>query len=148
MAAVPLQPAGHGSGKFLWPVNGKIVSPFGPKDGGSHNDGINIAAPLGTPVRAADSGVVVYAGNELRGYGNLVLIKHASGWITAYAHCEELLVKRGDNVGRGQAIAKVGATGGVSEPQLHFELRRAKHAVDPREFLAPAPSAGEGAKAG
>ncbi len=91
---------------------------------------------------AVDGGIVAYAGNELRGYGNLVLVKHSSGWISAYAHCEELLVKRGDKVSRGQTIAKVGATGGVNEPQLHFELRRGKRAVDPREFLAPAPSAG------
>ena len=83
-----------------------------------------------------------HAGNELRGYGNLVLIKHSNGLISAYAHCEELLVKRGDSVNRGQVIARVGATGGVSEPQLHFELRRGKKPVDPREFLAPAPSAG------
>jgi murein DD-endopeptidase MepM/ murein hydrolase activator NlpD len=131
----------HG-GRFPWPVRGHVLAGYGVSSSGSHNDGINIAAPRGTPVAAVDAGTVAYAGNELRGYGNLVLIKHASGWITAYAHCEELLVKRGDNVSRGQAIAKVGATGGVSEPQLHFELRRGKHAVDPREFLAPAPSAG------
>jgi len=110
--------------------------------GGAHNDGLNIAAPKGTPVAAIDGGTVAYAGNELRGYGNLVLIKHSNGLISAYAHCEELLVKRGDSVNRGQVIARVGATGGVSEPQLHFELRRGKKPVDPREFLAPAPSAG------
>ena len=127
----------------MWPLQGEIASPFGPKPGGTQNDGVNIIARRGTPVHAADDGVVVYAGNELRGYGNLVLVKHANGWITAYAHCEELLVKRGDPVSRGQQIAKVGATGGVSEPQLHFEMRRGKKAVDPREFLAPAPSAGE-----
>src|SRR5438552_11600469 len=88
------------------------------------------------------AGTVAYAGNELRGYGNLVLIKHAGGWISAYAHCDELLVKKGDPVYRGKVIAKVGATGGVSEPQLHFELRRGKRPVDPREFLEPAPGAG------
>src|SRR5439155_245772 len=96
----------------------------------------------GTAVNAVDGGTVAYAGNELRGYGNLVLVKHANAWIPPYAHCEELLVTRGDTVSRGQEIAKVGATGGVSEPQLHFELRRGKRAVDPREFLTPAPSAG------
>ena len=137
MAAVPLQPAGHGSGKFLWPVNGKIVSPFGPKDGGSHNDGINIAAPLGTPVRAADGGVVVYAGNELRGFGNLLLIRHADGWVSAYAHCDALLVKRGDQVKRGQVIGRVGQSGNVSAPQLHFELRKGAQAVDPLGQLGP-----------
>src|SRR5579863_10465305 len=140
-------PLAHG-GRFPWPVRGHVLVGYGVTASGSHNDGINIAAPRGTPVAAVDAGIVAYAGNELRGYGNLVLIKHASGWITAYAHCEELLVKRGDNVGRGQVIAKVGATGGVSEPQLHFELRRGKRAVDPREFLAPAPSAGAAQSAG
>jgi murein DD-endopeptidase MepM/ murein hydrolase activator NlpD len=137
-AAAPLP---HG-GRFAWPVRGHILVGYGVTAGGKHNDGINIAAPRGTPVTAVDGGTVAYAGNELRGYGNLVLVKHANGWITAYAHCEELLVKHGDTVSRGQEIAKVGATGGVAEPQLHFELRRGKHAVDPREFLAPAPSAG------
>ena len=137
-AAAPL-PRG---GRFAWPVRGRVLAGYGVTASGSHNDGINIAAPRGTPVAAVDGGTVAYAGNELRGYGNLVLVKHASGWITAYAHLDELLVKRGDTVSRGQAIAKVGATGGVSEPQLHFELRRGKQAVDPREFLAPAPSAG------
>ena len=132
----------HG-GHFAWPVRGRVLAGYGVASGGSHNDGINIAAPRGTPVAAVDAGVVAYAGNELRGYGNLVLVKHANGFITAYAHCDELLVKQGDKVSRGQAIAKVGATGGVSEPQLHFELRRGKKAVDPREFLAPAPSADE-----
>jgi murein DD-endopeptidase MepM/ murein hydrolase activator NlpD len=135
--------AGTHGGHFGWPVRGRVLAGYGVAAGGSHNDGINIAAPRGTSIAAVDGGVVAYAGNELRGYGNLVLVKHANGWITAYAHCDELLVKQGDKVSRGQPIAKVGATGGVSEPQLHFELRRGKKAVDPREFLAPAPSAGE-----
>jgi murein DD-endopeptidase MepM/ murein hydrolase activator NlpD len=93
-------------------------------------------------VEAADGGVVAYTGNELRGYGNLILVKHTNGWISAYAHCDQILVKRGDKVARGQTIAHVGSTGNVSEPQLHFELRRGNHAVDPREFLAPLPTAG------
>ncbi len=131
------QPAIHGNGKFLWPVNGKIVSPFGPKDGGLHNDGINIAAPLGTPIHAADNGVVVYAGNELRGFGNLLLVRHVDGWVSAYAHCDALLVKRGDNVKRGQVIARVGQSGNVTSPQLHFELRRGAEAVDPLPQLGP-----------
>src|SRR5262249_2466334 len=101
-------PPPRGSGKFLWPVNGKVVSAYGVKEGGQHNDGINIAAPLGTPVRAADNGVVAYAGNELRGFGNLLLIRHADGWVSAYAHCDALLVKRGDQVKRGKVIARVG----------------------------------------
>ena len=138
-AAAPVLP--HGS-HFAWPVRGQVLAAYGVARDGGHNDGINIGASRGTPVTAVDSGMVAYAGNELRGYGNLVLIKHAGGWISAYAHCDELLVKKGDPVYRGKVIAKVGATGGVSEPQLHFELRRGKRPVDPREFLAPAPSAG------
>ena len=130
-------PPPRGSGKFLWPVNGKVVSLFGVKEGGQHNDGINIAAPLGTPVHAADNGVVAYAGNELRGFGNLLLIRHADGWVSAYAHCDALLVKRGDEVKRGQVIARVGQTGAVSSPQLHFELRKAGTAVDPTNELGP-----------
>lgn len=137
-AAAPAPPRGA---HFPWPVRGRVLAGYGAAQGGGHNDGINIAAPRGAPVRSVEAGVVAYAGNELRGYGNLVLVKHANGFISAYAHCEELLVKRGDKVGRGQVIAKVGATGGVAEPQLHFELRRGKRAVDPREFLGPAPSA-------
>lgn len=141
--------AGHGpslphGGRLPWPVHGKVLAGYGGGAGARHNDGINIAAPKGAPVRAVEGGIVAYAGNELRGYGNLVLIKHPDGFISAYAHCEELLVRRGDKVAPGQVIAKVGATGGVSEPQLHFELRRGEHAVDPRGFLAPAPSAASG----
>jgi murein DD-endopeptidase MepM/ murein hydrolase activator NlpD len=137
-AASVLPPGGH----FAWPVRGHLLAGYGVAHDGGHNDGINIGASRGAPVAAVDSGIVAYAGNELRGYGNLVLIKHGGGWISAYAHCDELLVKKGDPVYRGKVIAKVGATGGVSEPQLHFELRRGKRPVDPREFLEPAPSAG------
>lgn len=133
-AAIP-QPPPLSSGKFLWPVNGQIISGFGAKDGGLHNDGINIAAPRGSPVRAAESGVVAYAGNELRGFGNLLLIRHADGWMSAYAHNDTLLVQRGDQVKRGQTIARVGSTGNVSTPQLHFELRRGTRSVDPLKHL-------------
>jgi len=121
---------------FLWPTRGEVILEFGPQAKGLHNDGINIAAPRGTPVHASAGGVVAYAGNELRGFGNLLLIKHADGWVTAYAHNDELLVKRGDTVRRGQAIARVGSTGNVTRPQLHFELRRGRQAVDPRTRLA------------
>ena len=110
--------------------------------GGGHNDGINIAAPRGTPVHAIEGGTVAYAGNEVKGYGNLVLVKHADGWISAYAHLDDVTVKPGDTIAAGQILGKVGNSGGVNEPQLHFELRRGKKPVDPREFLAPAPSAG------
>ena len=132
--AIPQPPALSG-GKFLWPVNGKIVSRFGATDGGLHNDGLNIAAPQGTPVRAAENGVVAYAGNELRGFGNLLLIRHADGWMSAYAHNDALLVQRGDRVARGQTIARVGRTGNVATPQLHFELRRGAGPVDPLPHL-------------
>jgi murein DD-endopeptidase MepM/ murein hydrolase activator NlpD len=120
---------------FIWPVQGRVVASFGTGPQGTHNDGINIAAAAGTTVVAADAGEVAYAGNELKGYGNLVLVKHDSGFITAYAHNETLLVKRGQRVTRGQPIAKVGATGTVSEPQLHFEVRRGARVLDPMEYL-------------
>jgi murein DD-endopeptidase MepM/ murein hydrolase activator NlpD len=131
-------------GHLPWPVRGRVLAGYGATKEGGQNAGINIAAARGAPVRAVDSGVVAYAGNEIRGYGNLVLVKHPSGFISAYAHLDSLLVKRGDTVSRGQVIAKVGNTGGVSEPQLHFELRRGKKAVDPREFLGPGANAGGG----
>ena len=121
--------------RFEWPLQGRVVSTFGSKPGGLHNDGINIAAEHGAPVRAADGGVVAYAGNELRGFGELVLIRHADGWVTAYGHNEGLLVDRGDTVTRGQIIGRVGATGSVSAPQLHFEIRKGIEAVDPLEYL-------------
>jgi murein DD-endopeptidase MepM/ murein hydrolase activator NlpD len=130
------------NGRFPWPVRGRILANYGSTSAeGNRNDGINIAAPLGTPVRAIDTGVVAYAGNELKGFGNLVLIKHANGWISAYAHLDSLAVKVGEKIAAGQVFAHVGTSGGVGEPQLHFELRRGKKPVDPREFLAPAPSA-------
>ena len=132
--AIPSPPPSSGKG-FLWPVRGKVVSGFGPKAKGLHNDGVNIAAPRGTPVLAAENGVIAYAGNELRGFGNLLLVKHDNGWITAYAHTQDLTVKRGDRVKKGQVIAHVGSTGNVSTPQLHFELRRGKNAVDPVKYL-------------
>ncbi|MBL8834592.1 MAG: M23 family metallopeptidase [Alphaproteobacteria bacterium] len=120
---------------FAWPLQGNIVSDFGPKPGGLHNDGINIAAARNTPIRAAENGVVVYAGNELRGFGNLLLVRHADGWVTAYGHCEQLLVRRGAQVRRGQVIARVGSSGNVRTPQLHFEVRRGTRPVNPNEYL-------------
>jgi murein DD-endopeptidase MepM/ murein hydrolase activator NlpD len=123
---------------FLWPVRGgSVISDYGAKPGGLQNDGINISAPRGSAIRAAEAGSVVYAGNELRGFGNLLLIRHKDGWITAYAHADELMVKRGDEVMRGQTIARVGSTGGVSTPQLHFEIRRGSRPLNPRDYLAP-----------
>ena len=115
---------------------------YGPTPAGTQNDGINIKAAEGTPVLSADAGTVAYAGNELRGYGNLILIKHADGWMTAYAHNSKLLVTRGQKVQRGQVIARVGATGAVSEPQLHFEVRRGSRALDPMDYLGPSAVSG------
>ena len=123
------------SGRFDWPVRGRLSSVYGAKGQGLHNDGINIIAPRGTAVRAADSGIVVYAGNELRGFGNLLLIKHPGGWVTAYAHNDALIVKRRDKVKKGQIVAKVGASGNVVEPQLHFEIRKGKRAINPLRHL-------------
>ena len=121
--------------KFAWPVKGQIVSPFGTIGKGRNNDGINIKASKGTAVKAADSGTIAYAGNELKGFGNLILIKHNDGWITAYAHNEKLLVRKGQKVSRGEKIATVGTTGGVNTPQLHFEIRRGKKPVNPKSYL-------------
>ncbi|KZL10553.1 M23 family metallopeptidase [Pseudovibrio sp. Ad26] len=120
---------------FRWPVRGRIISDFGVKPGGSKNDGINLAVPSGTDIKAAEDGTIVYAGNELKGFGNLVLIRHDNGWVSAYAHNKELKVRRGDAVRRGQTIAMAGATGSVTQPQLHFELRKDNKPVDPMNHL-------------
>jgi murein DD-endopeptidase MepM/ murein hydrolase activator NlpD len=124
-----------GFSKLRWPVAGKVIAGFGPRPDGTHNDGVNLAAPMGTDVHAAESGVVAYAGDELKGYGNLVLIRHDNGWVTAYAHADELLVKRGDQIKRGQVIAKAGRSGQVDQPQVHFELRQGQKPVDPTPFM-------------
>ncbi|KWV57393.1 peptidoglycan-binding LysM [Bradyrhizobium macuxiense] len=120
---------------FRWPVRGKVITAYGAKANGKVNDGINVAVPEGTPVKAAEDGVVAYSGNELKGYGNLVLIRHANGYVTAYAHASELMVKRGDTIKRGQVIAKSGQSGEVGSPQLHFEIRKGSSPVDPLQFL-------------
>ncbi|KPQ11401.1 MAG: Peptidase, M23/M37 family [Saliniramus fredricksonii] len=116
---------------FRWPARGRVIAGFG--TGG--NEGINIALPEGTPVRAAEGGTVAYAGSELKGYGNLILIRHDDGYVSAYAHNRDLLVKRGDNVRRGQVISNSGRTGNVNAPQLHFEIRRGSDPVDPMPYL-------------
>ena len=116
---------------FVWPLKGRVLSGFGKKAKGLRNDGINIAAPKGTPVKATGGGVVAYAGNELRGFGNLLLIKHKGGWVSAYAHNDSILVERGTEVEKGQKVATVGSTGNVSIPQLHFELRKKNRAINP-----------------
>ncbi len=120
---------------FRWPVRGRVISSFGEKPGGVRNEGINIAVPEGADIHAAADGVVAYAGNELKGYGNLVLIRHKDGWVTAYAHNKALFVKRGDRVRAGQVIAKAGSTGSVKTSQLHFELRKGATAVNPLKYL-------------
>lgn len=120
---------------FGWPVKGKIVSNFGNKSDGSYNDGINIEAPKGTDFKASEDGVVAYVGNELRGYGTIILIKHNNNWISAYAHCQSVNVSRGDRVGKGQIIGTIGESGNVSKPQLYFSLRSGRKAVDPLTYL-------------
>ena len=123
------------SSKLRWPVSGKVIAGFGGRPDGTHNDGVNLSVPLGTEVHAAENGIVAYAGSELKGYGNLVLVRHDNGWVTAYAHNDELLVKRGDKVKRGQVIGKAGKTGTVDQPQVHFELRQGSKPVDPTPFM-------------
>ena len=135
LAAPTGTPNAADSVKLRWPASGKIIAGFGGRPDGTHNDGINVSVPLGTEVHAAEDGVVAYAGSELKGYGNLVLLRHDNGWVTAYAHNDELLVKRGDKVKRGQVIAKAGKTGSVDQPQVHFELRQGSRPVDPTPYL-------------
>jgi murein DD-endopeptidase MepM/ murein hydrolase activator NlpD len=128
--------AASGGLQFRWPVKGRVISNFGGKPNGQQNDGINISVPENTAVKASEDGVVAYAGNELKGYGNLVLIKHADGWVTAYAHNSEILVHRGETVKRGQVISKAGQSGGVASPQVHFEIRKGSTPVDPAQHLS------------
>jgi murein DD-endopeptidase MepM/ murein hydrolase activator NlpD len=120
---------------FIWPVSGDVISNFGGPANGERNDGINIATAMGTPIHAAASGTITYSGDELKDYGNLVLIKHEDGYVTAYAHADRLIVNRGDVVSRGQVIGYAGRTGDVSEPQLHFEIRHDTQPVNPKPLL-------------
>jgi murein DD-endopeptidase MepM/ murein hydrolase activator NlpD len=134
-ASLAKPPSLSGEG-FLWPVRGaKVVSRFGDKPDGTRNAGVNLAAKAGTPVLAAENGLVVYAGDKVPGYGRMLLIRHAGGFTTAYAHNQSLLVKVGERVRRGQRVATVGSTGGVSQPQLHFELREGSTPIDPQRYL-------------
>jgi len=128
------QVAAAGKGRFIWPTRGSLLIGFGPMAGGQRNDGLDIAAPDGSPVRAAAAGDVVYAGNLVPGFGNLVLIKHEDGWVTAYAHLGNTEVKIRDHVAQGAEIGTVGSSGGVAQPQLHFEVR---YAPSPRERARP-----------
>ncbi len=121
--------------KLLWPVQGKVISNFGANASGERNDGINILTARGTPVHAAATGTVAYVGDELKNYGKLVLIRHEDGYVTAYAHSDAVTVSVGDKVVRGEIIGYAGATGDVSEPQLHFELRLGTKPLDPKSYL-------------
>ena len=123
------------SSKFSWPVRGKILSAYGAKNNGLFNDGINIAATKGTTVTAAENGVVAYAGNEIKGMGNLIIVQHEAGWMTVYAHLDSMNVKRGTKVNVGQKIGTVGETGKVDSPQLHFEIRKGTKAYNPTSYM-------------
>ncbi|HEX4270173.1 MAG TPA: M23 family metallopeptidase [Rhizomicrobium sp.] len=133
----PLAPAARADAPaFGWPVSGRVISDFGTTANGGKNDGINIAAAMDTPIHASASGTVTYAGDELKNYGNLVLIKHSGGFTTAYAHADRLVVSRGDFVAKGQVIGYAGQSGDVSAPQLHFEIRDQTTPVNPRSYLS------------
>ena len=120
---------------FKWPVTGKLIATFGVKSSGRRNDGINIKAPSGSPVRVSKAGKVIYRGNELPAWGNLVLIKHSNGWTTAYAHLDKFYVKLGAELKSGDIIGSVGKTGNVDEYQLHFQVRKDSKPVDPLQYL-------------
>jgi murein DD-endopeptidase MepM/ murein hydrolase activator NlpD len=137
-AADAIEPPSANGTSFRWPVRGRIISGFGTKPNGEKNDGINLAVPEGTAVKAAEAGTVIYAGNELEGYGKLVLIRHADDWVSAYAHNSSVQVKKGDTIRRGQTIATAGMSGSVSSPQVHFELRKKAKPVNPLDYLAGA----------
>jgi murein DD-endopeptidase MepM/ murein hydrolase activator NlpD len=135
MSAEKKDATGAAALSFRWPVRGRVIAGFGPTPSGQENHGVNFAVPEGTPIKAAEEGVVAYVGNELKTYGNLVLIRHANGFVTAYAHASEILVRRDEVIKRGQVIAKSGQTGNVSTPQLHFEIRKGSSPVDPMTYL-------------
>jgi murein DD-endopeptidase MepM/ murein hydrolase activator NlpD len=136
-APKPATEASAGPRGFIWPVSGDLLKDYGAGDDGLRNDGVNIGVPRGTKVKAAADGEVVYAGSELVGFGNLILIRHAGGWVSAYAHSETVLVKEGEMVRQGEAIAEAGATGNASVPQVHFELRKGREPVNPNNHLPP-----------
>ena len=135
-AKIPSHTPPRASSKFLKPVNGRVISSYGSKKDGSHNDGINIRAPRGAAVKAAENGVVMYVGDEIKGSGNLILVRHADRWMTAYGHLDGVRVQRGDVIKRGDIIGTVGSSGSVDSPQLHFEIRRGTDAINPKKYLA------------
>ena len=120
---------------FIWPVKGKLLSKYGKSKEGFYNDGINIDSKKGTKVISSQAGKVIYCGNEIPGYGNLILIKHSKNWITAYAHLNEVFTEKGKKVSKGEIIGSVGNTGNVRSPQLHFEIRKGKESVNPLKLL-------------
>lgn len=130
------KPPARSGGAFDWPIQGRVISNYGAKKGGLFNDGLNIAAPRGTAIRVSENGVVAYAGDDLKGFGNLVLVKHDGGYVTAYAHMEKMLTKKGQIVSRGETIGTVGSTGSVDSPQLHFEVRKNGKAINPKQYLS------------
>lgn len=135
ISKVTRKPPKRASSKFLRPVRGKVLSRYGAKKSGLHNDGINISAPRGTSVKVAENGVVVYAGNALKGSGNLVLVRHEGQWMTAYGHLDSISVRKGQVLKRGVSLGKIGSTGSVSTPQLHFEVRRGTSALNPSKYM-------------
>jgi murein DD-endopeptidase MepM/ murein hydrolase activator NlpD len=120
---------------FIWPIKGEVISQFGPKQGGLYNDGINIKANQGSIIKTSDAGVVAYVGNELKSYGNLIIIKHKNGWISAYAHLSKILVQNGQKIQPETTIGEVGKSGNVKFPQLYFSLRKGRDAVNPENYL-------------
>lgn len=138
VSSKPLAAPMAGAPDFAWPLSGRVVADFGSTTTGGRNDGINIAANQGAPIHASASGTVTYAGDELKAYGNLVLVKHSGGFTTAYAHADRLVVQKGDFVARGQVIGYAGQTGDVTAPQLHFEIRSNTTPVNPRSYLTSA----------
>jgi murein DD-endopeptidase MepM/ murein hydrolase activator NlpD len=122
-----------GDQKFIWPISGRINSLFGPR-GSSFHDGVDIGAPQGTPIRAIEEGEVLYS-DRLRGYGNIVILRHGDGFVSVYAHNETNRVREGQQVARGETIARVGSTGRVTGPHLHFEIRRHNKAQDPLHYM-------------
>jgi murein DD-endopeptidase MepM/ murein hydrolase activator NlpD len=128
------EPASAGP-KFIRPIQGEVIGKFGNEQDGTFSDGIKIKAAKGADVKAADAGEVVYSGNQLQGYGNMIIVRHSNGYLTSYAHLESLDLKKGAKIGQGEVLGRVGDTGNVSEPQLHFGVREGREPVDPLKFL-------------
>jgi len=128
-------PAATGIGRYRWPARGQVITGFAKTENGKRNDGIDISMPAGTPVKAAENGVVIYSGDGLKEYGKTILVRHDDGLVTVYAHAQSLNVNRGDKVTRGQVIASSGMTGVAKTPRLHFEVRKNASPVDPTTYL-------------